>query len=89
MSHSFPPVRIRVSDNEFITIAPGIVISNLKQPIPCGRRETAEAVIEYNAAIDGLESLLLALATEGQDVSSPAFQRAVITAMEKISEELS
>ena len=38
----------------------------------------------FQAALDGLESLLLACACEGLPVDGPEFQRAVVTAIDAI-----
>jgi len=49
--------------------------------------ETEEEVIErlkWNAAIDGLEFLILTSAESGIDVASKIFRRAVINALQKI-----
>lgn len=40
---------------------------------------------EYNAAIDGIESLVLALACKGIDVETPAFADALQTAIEVVA----
>ena len=44
-----------------------------------------EARAEYNAAIDGMESFLLALACAGVDVLDPAFKVAINTAVDAIA----
>jgi len=46
-----------------------------------------EGRLVYNAAIDGMESLLLALACEGVDVTGPAFGKAVLTVLDKLGNE--
>ena len=43
---------------------------------------------EYNAAIDGIESFILALACEGVDLSKPEFSRALETAVESCANNL-
>jgi len=40
---------------------------------------------EYNAAIDGLEALVLAHACSGIDVSAPAYVEGIITAIDAIN----
>ncbi len=39
---------------------------------------------EYDAAVDGFEAFLLALACEGVDVTTPEFQRAIDTVVDGI-----
>lgn len=43
---------------------------------------------EYNAAIDGIEALVLACACEGIDIQTTAFQSAVHTAIEAAANNL-
>ncbi len=62
---------------EYITVAPGHLVSNLKSDEP--------EDVEYNAAIDGLESLLLAMATAGLPMDKPEMQEAVEIAVEAIA----
>jgi hypothetical protein len=57
----------------------GSITSDLKD-----RGKTA-AQRQYNAAIDGLESLILAHACAGLDVASPAYLEGVETAVEAIT----
>jgi len=40
----------------------------------------------FNAAVDGLESLLLAIACTGVDISTPEFQEAITTAYNAIDQ---
>lgn len=42
---------------------------------------------EFNAAIDGMESLILALAVNGFDVESPKFAQAVQTTLDAIGNQ--
>lgn len=57
----------------------GTVLSNLKVNDP------EEDTSEYNAAIDGMESLILALACTGQfNLKSPAFKEAIVTTLDAI-----
>ncbi len=56
----------------------GTITSELKVP---GRAAADRA---YNAAIDGLESLILAHACAGIDVTSPAYIEGIETAVEAI-----
>lgn len=56
-----------------------------------GEGESEEEVAsrgEYNAAIDGIESLILACACEGIDIAAAPFQRAVQTAIEGCANNL-
>ena len=41
--------------------------------------------LQYNAAIDGLESFIIACAGEGVDVDTPAFKAAIGVALEGIN----
>lgn len=59
----------------------GSIISDLHE------RETA-ANRQYNAAIDGLESLILAHACAGVDVESPAYLEGIETAVDAIANRL-
>ncbi len=61
----------------------GTISSNLK----CGGRPAIDRL--YNAAIDGLESLILAHACAGVDIESEAYVEGVETAVEAISNNLS
>jgi hypothetical protein len=56
----------------------GTIASDLKGP-----GQTA-AQRQYNAAIDGLESLILAQACAGVDIETPAYLEGVETAVEAI-----
>lgn len=62
--------------DEFIRVKPGSLQSNLKSGEP-----EDEA---YDAAVDGVETLLLALASEGVDLSTEKYRVAVETAIETI-----
>jgi hypothetical protein len=44
--------------------------------------------LKYNGALDGMESLILALGAAGVDIESPAFQEAVETALNAIGNNL-
>jgi hypothetical protein len=59
----------------------GTITSNLKD-------DSGEDAAAYDAAIDGLESLLLALACQGVDVTTPDFREAVQTALGAIANNL-
>lgn len=61
----------------------GTITSDLKG----SARTTAERL--YNAAIDGLESLILAHACAGVDLESPAYVEGIETAVEVITNHLS
>jgi hypothetical protein len=53
--------------------------------------ETKEKAIEdkdYNSAMDGIESLLLACACSGVNIETPAFLEAIETAVESCSNNL-
>jgi hypothetical protein len=47
-------------------------------------RSSDPADIEFNAAIDGIESLSLAMHCEGVDLSTPAMREAIETTMEAV-----
>jgi len=51
--------------------------------------ELAETLDEYNAAIDGLESLILAHACAGIDITSPAYLEGIETAEAAIGNNFS
>jgi len=60
----------------------GSITSDLKHPDDqCDDREEQE----FNTAIDGLESLILAHACAGIDICSPAYLEGIETAVEAIS----
>jgi hypothetical protein len=63
--------------DQFIKVAPGSIASNMKFK--------SRAAAKYNAAIDGLESLLLAMATAGIPMNTPQMNKAVQTAVEAIA----
>ncbi len=44
------------------------------------------ATMEFNAAMDGIESLLLAMACEGIDVGTPEVQEALCTALDSCAQ---
>lgn len=52
-----------------------------------GREEIKETRLLFNAAVDGMESLLLALACEGVQVDGKQFKKAITTALDKIANE--
>ena len=58
----------------------GTITSDLKEP------STTDAAISYNAAIDGLESLILAHACAGIDVATPAYVEGIETAVAAIAD---
>jgi hypothetical protein len=60
----------------------GTIISDLKGP-----SKTADQWL-YNAAIDGLESLILAHACADVDIQSPAYVEGIETAVEAIANHL-
>jgi len=61
------------------TPAAGAIVSDLKSP---GKTAVDR---RYNAAVDGLESLILAQACAGVDVKSPAYLEGIETAVETIA----
>ena len=63
--------------NQFITVTPSGVESNLKTGLPDD--------VEADAAVDGLEALLLAMAGQGIPLDTPAMHRAVESAAEAIA----
>jgi len=77
ISFSSAPVTFEVSAKEAIVVGPG----SLESSVVKGRGK-------YGAAIDGIEALLLALASEGVDISDPRFHSAVETAIESVAENL-
>ena len=56
----------------------GSIVSDLREPETAANRQ-------YNAAIDGLESLILAHACAGVDVESPAYVEGIETAVDAIA----
>ena len=56
----------------------GTISSDLKEPV----RTAADSL--YHAAIDGLESLILAHACAGVDVQSPAYLEGIETAVDAV-----
>ncbi len=56
----------------------GSIVSDLREPETAANRQ-------YNAAIDGLESLILAHACAGVDVESPAYLEGIETAVDAIA----
>jgi hypothetical protein len=73
-------VFIPLTGKEFISIVSG--------PI-CSVESNIKGKGHYGAAIDGLESLLLALAAEGVDLGTPQVENAVKNAVESIANNLS
>ena len=63
----------------------GNISSNLHETPNEAIMEDADEVRDYNSAIDGMESLILACACSGVDVESTAFLEAIETALEAIS----
>lgn len=78
-------VRFSFPGGEHITVKPGSVRSNLKYPNPA----PASLQWEFNAAIDGIESLLLALASAGVDLSTSEYHQAVEIAVETVTAQFS
>ena len=73
---------INLTDTQCISVrvdsdGTGVITSaGLKTP---GDADSTEEQV-MNAAIDGMEALILALACAGIDISTPAFKKAVISA---------
>jgi hypothetical protein len=59
----------------------GSIVSDLHEPETAANRQ-------YNAAIDGLESLILAHACAGVDVQSPAYVEGIETAVDAIANHM-
>ena len=65
------------------------IISNLKQKVPdAAASKGCTDILEYNAAIDGVESLVLALVSARVEVNEP-FREAVQTALDAIANNFS
>jgi hypothetical protein len=62
----------------FASDGKGAIVSDLKE-------EDTEENREYNAAIDGIESLILAHAIAGIDITAPAYVEGIETAVEAAS----
>ncbi len=75
MHYSIPEFGIEVEVNDKGT---GIITSNL-------HAVEDEGEDEYNAACDGLESLILGHACAGLDISAPAYVTGIRTAVEAIA----
>lgn len=71
-------IRIEVNEN-----GSGSIESELMLPDPEQHSDPVAAEV-YNAAVDGMLSLLLALASAGVDVDDPKFHRAILTATESL-----
>ena len=73
---------IHLTDTQSITVrvdkdGTGVITSaGLKTP---GDADSTEELV-MNAAIDGMEALILAIACAGIDISTPAFKEAIISA---------
>lgn len=76
-----PAVTFKISDVEEIKI----IGSALQSTVDKGEDDEENA--EYAAAVDGIESLLLALSCAGVDMSSKEFKDAVGVAFETIANE--
>lgn len=75
------PVTFRLQNGHSIIVGQG---GNLTSDLKCHEPDTTE----YDAAIDGMESLILALACAGVDLNAPLAQEAVETAFESIVNRL-
>jgi hypothetical protein len=69
-----------VRGNDPSTFGSGSITSDLRAPRTAANRQ-------FNAAIDGLESLILAHACAGIDVESPAYIEGIETAVEAIANQ--
>jgi len=65
-------------ENEVEEPGSGTIVSDLRDPKTAANRQ-------YNAAIDGLEALILAHACAGVDVESPAYVEGIETAVDAIA----
>ena len=72
-------VEFRLPGAEFIRVGGRVLEENLKSNNPKD--------VAYDAAISGMESLLLTLSSEGVELSIPAVNAAVQTAAEAIANE--
>lgn len=70
---------ITISDNETIEVMPG----SLRSTVDRGPKNRP-----YNGAVEGVESLILALASEGIDMRSPKIHKAVKTTFEALANNL-
>jgi hypothetical protein len=62
----------------------GSIVSDLKTPCDhCGKLDCTSQL--FNFAIDGIESLILAAACAGIDITAPAFLQAIETAVDAAS----
>ena len=77
------PVLFTFGPGEQLSVRPGSLDSTLKNY----DESTVYDQTAYEAAIDGFESLILALASAGVDLSTPQMRAAVHTAYEAICEE--
>ena len=71
-----------VRENEKDKPGSGSIVSDLSAAGVAANRQ-------YNAAIDGLEALILAHACAGLDVESPAYVEGIETAVEAIANHVS
>lgn len=83
-------MKIQLNDNNWFEIntenGGGSISSNFRQDsIPSN---ISDEDIEYNAAVDGIESLLLAMACEGIPLDTPHMKRAIWTALESAANNL-
>lgn len=60
----------------------GSITSNLHEPPTDEDEEEFNAAERYNAAMDALESIILAHAVAGVDIESPAYLEGIKTAVE-------
>lgn len=65
------------------------LISNLHETDNCGQQycHCEDSPREFNIAVDGLESFILALAAEGVDIEDPRYAKALQTALDAIAHE--
>ena len=69
-------------ESDVTTPGRGRIFSQLKEPAVDG------AAMLFNAAIDGLEALILAHACGGIDVTTPAYVEGIETAVEAVGNQL-
>jgi hypothetical protein len=67
----------------------GSISSSLEEPCDCGRADPGWCPrCSYNDAVDGIESLILAHACAGIDITTPAYIEGIETAVQACAENL-
>ena len=67
----------------------GTIVSDLKEPHEDQHGEEFDSLIQYNAAMDAIESMILAHACTGIDVATPAYIEGIETAVQSCGNEFS